>query len=115
MKPRTGDFVIAACVLLLAALIWVFPLLGERGAYAAVEQNGEDVAELSLSEERELRISGCTVRVENGAVYVAESDCPDRVCVRTGKISKEGETVICVPNKISIRISGESEFDAIAG
>lgn len=37
---------------------------------------------------------------------VSETACPDRACARTGFISKAGQSIVCVPNKITLRLSG---------
>ena len=35
---------------------------------------------------------------------VSSTSCPDLVCVRTGVISKAGQSIVCVPNEIVIRL-----------
>ena len=43
------------------------------------------------------------------------ADCPDQICVRQKAISKEGESIICLPNKVVVSIVGgeEKELDAV--
>ncbi len=47
--------------------------------------------------------------IENGAVRMLEASCPDQVCVHTGAISKPGQTIVCLPNRVVIEISGGEE------
>ena len=54
-----------------------------------------------------------TVRVEKGSVSVSGSDCKNKICVYHGKISKAGESIICAPHKLIIRITGSSGPDAV--
>lgn len=115
MKPRAGDFIIAAFVALLAAAIWLVPLLSGQGSVAIVSHDGKTVANIPLSETHRIEVGGCVIRSDGGSIYVESADCPDSVCVRTGRISRPGESVICVPNRVSIKISGVSGFDAVAG
>ena len=117
MKLKTGDFFVVACVILLAAIIWTAPLLrnGKHGASVTVECDGALVGTYRLDTDNEVDADGCRIKIEDGKVYVAGSDCPDKVCIKTGKISKQGEAIICVPNRVSIKISGNGEIDAIAG
>lgn len=42
----------------------------------------------------------------DGTVAFVESDCPDKVCVRTGRIGRPGEFAACVPNRFLIVIAG---------
>lgn len=117
MKPRTGDFIIAAAVLFLAAAVWAYPFLGTEtaGGRVEIEHDGARVRTLLLSESTAINVGGCEIRTENGEAYVADADCPDRVCVNTGKISRAGQSIICIPNKLSVKITGKGSFDALAG
>ena len=115
MKPRIGDILIGIIIVLLALGIWIYPHLGEQGKVCIISVDGKVYGEMNLARDGEMKLPGCVVRVENGSVFVTGSTCPDKVCERTGKISKSGEGIICVPNRVSIEISGESETDVIAG
>lgn len=50
-----------------------------------------------------------TVEFKDGMVRVQEADCPDKVCVRTGWVSKPGEMIVCLPYRIIIKISGDKQ------
>jgi hypothetical protein len=54
--------------------------------------------------------------IENNTARIKEADCPDELCVHQKEISKTGESIICLPHKLVIRISGgeEKEVDAMA-
>ncbi len=45
-----------------------------------------------------------TVVLEKREAYVRESSCPDKICVKTGKINKKGQLIICAPNGVMLRI-----------
>lgn len=45
--------------------------------------------------------------IENGSVFIKEANCPDKLCVKQGTISKSGESIICLPHKIVVKISSE--------
>lgn len=47
---------------------------------------------------------GNTVVIENGQVYMKEADCPDGLCISQGKISKAGQSIICLPHKLVVRL-----------
>lgn len=116
MKPRAGDFVIGILILLLAVGIWVYPsFVSEEGKVCRISVDGKLYGEMSLAEDGEIKLPGCTVKVEDGEAFVENSTCPDKVCEKTGRISRNGESIICVPNRVSVEISGEGETDIIAG
>ncbi|MGB9615470.1 MAG: NusG domain II-containing protein [Fervidobacterium sp.] len=51
--------------------------------------------------------------IDKERVYVLESTCKDKLCIKEGAISRVGESVICLPNRITISIVGEkNEVDS---
>lgn len=116
---KRGDFVILA----LAVLLALAPLLlrpGESGPLrAVVRKDGEIVAELPLDEDAVLRLEegGQNVlRVSGGAIRMEEADCPDGTCVRSGAIQRPGESIVCLPHRVTVTIAGgaSSGVDAVA-
>ena len=60
--------------------------------------------------------TGNTVVIENGYVYMKDAKCPDMLCVEQGKISRAGESIICLPHKLVVRIvdmSGSQTQDGL--
>ena len=120
LKPL--DFVIAAAVLLLGLSIWLFPFFkdGSEDLRLSVITDGQENI-YSISENRELSITSngyaLTIIVENGEAFVKHADCPDKHCVKMGRISKEGEAVLCVPAEVVLRLISEKgeNIDASAG
>ena len=50
------------------------------------------------------------VEISGGTVSVTEASCKNQVCVRHGAISKTGESIVCLPNRLVVRIqSGSAE------
>ena len=50
-----------------------------------------------------------TLVIENGVAYMDYSSCPDHVCERKGKIRYAGQTIVCLPNKLTVTIIGETD------
>lgn len=118
---RLFDGAVIAAVLLAALALFLVPLLRGVGQVAVVSVDGEVVARLPLSRDATLQVENngyhLTVVVESGAVSVREADCPDRVCQHTGKISKKGASIVCVPAGVTVRVGkeGSEDADAVAG
>ena len=57
------------------------------------------------------------VAVEDGTVMVTDADCRDQICVEHKKISRTGETIVCLPHKLVVEITGDSPaaFDMVVG
>lgn len=54
-----------------------------------------------------------TVRVDGRTARVVESDCPEKRCVRQGRIARAGQLVVCVPNRVVVRLTGRGGLDGI--
>lgn len=110
---KRSDVVIALVILLVAAVMLINS--GSDGSYAAVYYNGEQIGSYPLDESGfyPLEEYGVTLEVSDKKIRVQDSDCPDRVCVKTGFISSPKQTIVCLPNHISVRIINENNDDNI--
>ncbi len=53
------------------------------------------------------------IEIRNGAIRVAESDCPKGICRQAGWVRTPGRTIMCVPNRVLIQLKGEQKgYDA---
>ncbi|HNS73017.1 MAG TPA: NusG domain II-containing protein [bacterium] len=46
------------------------------------------------------------VEIRGGAVRVLSSPCPEKYCVHSGSVSRQGRLIVCVPNRVVVRIPG---------
>ena len=53
--------------------------------------------------------------IENGEAWVSEADCPDKVCMGMGKISRNGEFIACLPNRLLVVVEGAAESSPVDG
>lgn len=89
--------------------------------YAEISVDGRPVNRMPLDTDAlydvPLTKGHMKVSVRGGGVAVVESDCPDQICVRTGRIRRPSQAVICVPNRVVVRIVGEQkpDIDAVSG
>jgi len=52
-------------------------------------------------------VGNMRIEIRNKKVRVLKSNCPNKICVKSGWISKKGESIVCVPNRTLILIKGE--------
>ncbi len=99
--------IIALLFVSIMALLLINAFKSE-GAYALVSVNGEEVARYSLWENGEYSLNGGTnvLVIENGVAYLKDASCPDKLCVNQGRIAFSGETITCLPNKLTVSIVG---------
>lgn len=66
--------------------------------------------QMSLKEYRvETKYGNNLLRVENEKIAIIEADCPDKICVEPGFISKPGQSLVCLPHKLYVAIEGVSQ------
>ncbi len=119
---KKWDVVFLSCIIIVA-VIWLIMirLNSETGNYAIVSVDGVETARYDLKEDIEVDIIGVHggrnhLVIQNGVADVTDATCPDELCVNQKEISKTGETIVCLPNRVVVSIIGESshETDAIA-
>jgi len=54
------------------------------------------------------------ITVEKKHVWISQASCPRKICMRQGKISKPGESLVCLPNQIVVSIEGSAKTDAVS-
>ena len=110
---RVWDVVVIVLVLTLLAAALYMILAPTQGRSAEIYVDGTLVATVRLDHQERIDLLSLTVVVEEGSIHVEDADCPDKICERMGKISKAGETIICLPNRVVIKILGKGEVEAI--
>ena len=115
IKEHRRDLVLLlSLVLVIAAITLALALTREPGGEVKVEIDGVEVARYSLSENGEYKLGdGNLLVIEGGEAYMRDADCPDRTCVKSGRVSSGGQTIICLPNRIAVTVvptSGEPDL-----
>ena len=102
---------ILALIFVGLSVFLIMELTRKDGAYISVEVDGAEAQVISLSEDGTYVLGdGSNVLVvEGGEAYMKHADCPDGTCIRTGKISRTGEKIVCLPNRVYITVMGADE------
>lgn len=126
-KLLLGDGLLVGCILLVCIALAIVPHLSKKAASVSVKVtvDGKMYAVYPLETDTTVEIGQTGVRfvIENGKAFIAASDCPDKLCMRAGSLSKTdvGKSLICLPNRVAVTIlSGnndleQSEVDGIVG
>lgn len=119
-KLKIGD-------LFIYILLAVFASIGFIGmkSMATVEEernvvillDGEEVERIRLTpnmEEKELCIDTDNgmyniVSIAKDGVRVIEASCSDKLCIKQGRIDNPGQSIVCLPNKLVIKILGDDD------
>ena len=101
----------------IGSVVWV-SAVHTQAARIIVDVDGRPVYTAPLSTPCTKEIAGTRgmvrVEIEGGRVRIAEADCPNHVCVRSGWHNSAGDVIVCVPNKTIVRIMGGDDTDVRA-
>ena len=78
------------------------------GPVAVVSLNGQEAGRYPLSVDGTFPLNGGSnlLVISGGEAWVSEANCPDKVCMGMGKISRSGEFIACLPNRLIITVEG---------
>lgn len=118
MNTKKNDILLIVIIVCVAvSSLVLYTKFGREGAeQVVVTVDGKVKGMYSLSEHLEVKIEGTnTFLIENREVKMEEANCPDQICVNHKPISKNKETIVCLPNKVVIEIitEKEAELDSI--
>jgi hypothetical protein len=116
---KAGDFfIIIVAVALIVILFTKF--FFSRPAEQQVKITGRSSQEYyELNEDRVVEVEGplgiTKVIIEDGEVWVENSPCREKICMRMGRIKRTGDQLICIPNRVVVEIEGDIEYiDAVS-
>ena len=114
-KYRLDIIVIAALLILSLSVILIINLTRKDGATVTVTVDGVTVAEYPLSKDGVYTLNGGSniLTIENGNARMSDSSCPDHICENKGKIKYVGQTIVCLPNKLTVTVTGDAEDDGV--
>jgi hypothetical protein len=122
---KKADIIIIALIIIVAATIYLALSFKESDVEAEdllveVYYDGELYDSGSLMTNKvitvETELGFNVIAIEEGAVSMSEADCKDGICIKSGAIDSIGEYIVCLPHKVHVEITGNSEegLDAIS-
>lgn len=126
LRPTAWDALVVLCVAALAIGLAVSQWRGGTSDVltAVVSVDGEEIDRVSLEPaagEKTYQAGAYTLTVEyaSGSARVLLSDCPTQDCVHTGAVTRSGQSIVCLPARLIIRLEGGTAdpdgVDAVLG
>ena len=123
LRPSPWDALVVAAVLLLALALF-FGLMQRGGGSGAlvctVSQNAAVLDTITLSDTdpvQQKTYGDYTLEIGHGQVRILSAPCANQDCVRTGRISRAGQSIVCLPGRFVVQLtaagSGSSDFDIV--
>ena len=121
---KKGDYIVLVIILLIAGVTFFYTnkkaiLEKDNYNYVLIKVNGKKYKELPLNEDNKIEIKtefgNNTVEIKDGKVRMTDSDCKDRICLHMKPISKPGQNIICLPNRVivSVETRGKKNVDVV--
>jgi hypothetical protein len=118
IKPLAGDWLV-----ILISIIAIFFMFQQFWSFSPanklkIRQGNKIVGTYDLNQTRELRIHGALgdslISISQGKVRFKQSPCNNQYCVHQGWLSHAGQVAICLPNQISLQLTGaKSSYDSL--
>lgn len=118
---RWGDFLIFLAIIAAACGIWIHlamqqvdQMYGEIWCdgtlYQQFRLDGSVYKTISLDG----KVTEVTIEIDGTQMRFTDSQCTDHTCERTGWISRVGQTAVCLPNRVMLKITGNTtDADAV--
>lgn len=113
-KTKIADFILIT-LLILTGIISSYYLHSNKhkNKKVIIELFGKIYGIYDLNKDAIISLKGpysdMKINIENGYVFVSESECPQKLCIKMGKKNRENDVIVCIPNHLIIRIEGEEE------
>ena len=119
MKKKTwrADLVLLLGLAAIGGVIALVLLLtGHTGATVRVKVGSELVKTFALQADTTYTIEGKDggtnqLVIQGGEAWLEDASCPDLLCVNMGKISRNGQSIVCLPNQVVVDIVDEIAED----
>lgn len=117
MKKHKKELILILAILAAAAVGFFINYQNSQrpAVFVEVSVDGTAVATYDLNENLDITIEGYQggtnhLIIQDGTAWISEATCPDKVCVHQGRITMNGELLVCLPNRVIVTIT-ESQPD----
>ncbi|HNR50117.1 MAG TPA: NusG domain II-containing protein [Deltaproteobacteria bacterium] len=120
MRLQSFDLALIAALLFFAGFWWMFGVFDSRDPSQVQIYTAQGLyREVPLRQDGKIRVPGplgeSMVEILSGRVSMVWSPCPNKLCMHAGAVSKSGESIVCIPNRVSVVIrSSPSGPDAVS-
>ena len=114
----TADKLLLSCIILLLPLLYFSVWSKELYADSVKTWSpSQGFRTYTLNREQKIVIEGAlgnsVLEIQNGKARFIDSPCKNKVCIRAGWLSRTGGFTACLPNKVSMEITGKAGYDSI--
>lgn len=113
-----NDLKLVGVLLIIISIFFIMiNITKKEGKTAVVYYEDKEILKIDLNTNKEYTVKGylgdVVLEVKNNKIRVKEENSYNHICSKEGYISESGKSLICLPNKIIIKIDGKSEIDGV--
>jgi hypothetical protein len=113
MLTKPDISLVLSVIALIIVFYFLFDLSHSVEKYVVIEIDGGKGKKVTFPENTIINVNGkegpLKIEISGRKVRVLDSSCQNKLCVKSGWINKNGESIICLPNRAIIKILGEEE------
>ena len=112
MIKKKEIIVISLIILALFLISFLIEITKQKGKYVVVRIDGKVVNVYNIEENGNYILNNGTnvLCISNYKAYLLSANCPDKLCINQGEIDEINESIVCLPNKLSIVISNSKGY-----
>lgn len=112
---KKTDVLILGLIFAFAAVLMLFMYNGKTASIAKIYKDNKLIQTVNLAEDTDFIYDNFNFSVRGGSIAVTNSPCKNKICVHTGYISKGGQAIVCLPERMVVTLVSEDGFDAVVG
>lgn len=118
IKPLWGDWLIILVSIIVVIILFQTLWTNQPANQLQIRQGDNIIGTYDLNQTRELHIHGplgdSHISIAQGKVRFSQSPCTNQYCVHQGWLHRAGQVAICIPNQISLQLTGEKKsYDSL--
>ena len=116
IKP--GDYLTLLASMLFTVWISVTVWSGGIADTALIRSGGKVFKEVPLSRDQQIEVPGplgvSIITIEKRRARISSDPSPRQYCVRQGWLQQAGEIAVCLPNEVSVELTGgQKKYDSL--
>lgn len=112
---KKTDFVFIGVIVVFALALMAFMYGGKTASVANIYKGNTLIKTVDLSVDTDFSLENFDFCVNGGAISVVNSPCKNKICVNTGAVSKGGQAIVCLPERMVVTLVSEDGYDAVVG
>ena len=115
---RPGDWLTLLCGGIFVAMLTLSLWSGDRADKAIIRSGGKIFSVVPLSRDQQIEVRGplgiSIISIRQREARIASDPSPRQYCVRQGWLKQAGEIALCLPNQVSVELTGSKKrYDSL--